>query len=44
MGFDKFGLAEKQENDCLLDVANTHRFVVLIQDQNLAVQPAMNAL
>ena len=43
MSFNKFGLTEKQKNNGLLYVANTHRFVVLIQDQDLAVQPTMNA-
>jgi hypothetical protein len=32
---DEFGLPEPKQNNCLSDVANAQRFVVVIEDQNL---------
>ena len=43
VSFDQFCLSEKKENNGFLHVTDTHRFVVLVQDQDLTVQPAMNA-
>ena len=38
--FDEFGLPEEEKDDRLFDVADAHRFVVLIEDQNLVAKPA----
>jgi hypothetical protein len=43
VSLDELGLAEKEKNNGFLNVANTHWFIVLIQNQNFAVQPTMNA-
>jgi hypothetical protein len=42
MSLNELGLAEKKEDNSFFDVADTHWFVVLIENQNLAIQPTMN--
>ena len=43
MRFDQLGLAKVEEDDRLLYVADAHRLVVLIQDQNFTVQFSVRA-
>ena len=44
MSLNELSLAEEKKDDRFLNVADTHWFIVLIQDQNLDIQPTMNAL
>ena len=43
MSLNEFSLAEEKKDDSFLNVAHTHWFIVLIKNQNLAIQPTMNA-
>jgi len=43
MSLNELGLAKEKKDDRFLNIADTHWFIVLIEHQNLAVQPTMNA-
>jgi hypothetical protein len=36
---DQFGLPQIEKNDSFLDVANTQRLVVMVENEDLAVYP-----
>lgn len=38
---DQFGFPEIKENNCFLDIANTKRLVVVIEDEHFAIQLAV---
>jgi len=37
MSLNQLGLPEEKQNDCFLNIADTHWFVVLIKHQDFAV-------
>ena len=41
---NKFGFSEIQKNNGFSDIDDTHRFIILIQNQNLGIHPAKSIL